>query len=119
LERELLAELDHAGLADSQRIGELLRGIVAQQLGVLEDEVGDPALDRRHLVALRADLDQRRHGRQAALYSASGTRPSSWRMPSPGAAATAMSGSPKITPPGTRPAAPGPRSRGCRAGGRR
>src|SRR5690606_37067746 len=51
LERELLAELDHAGLADSQRIGELLRGIVAQQLGVREDEVGDPALARRHLAA--------------------------------------------------------------------
>ena len=63
LEAELLAELHHARLADLQRVGELLRGVVAQQVRVLEQEVGDAALDRRHLVALGADFQQRRHGR--------------------------------------------------------
>ena len=58
-EPQLLAELDHAGLADPQRIGQLLRGVVAQKLRVFQHEVGDPAFDRRHLVTLRADLDQR------------------------------------------------------------
>jgi hypothetical protein len=42
-------------LADAERRGELLRGVVAHQLRVVEDEVGDAAFDRRHLLALRAD----------------------------------------------------------------
>src|ERR1700743_3288812 len=40
-EAELLGELHHARLADAQGVRQLLRGVVAQQLGVLEDEVGD------------------------------------------------------------------------------
>src|SRR3546814_2394381 len=61
LEAQLLAELDHARLADAQRAGQLLRGVVAQQVRVVEQEVGDAALDRRHVVALGADFEQRRH----------------------------------------------------------
>src|SRR3546814_6942446 len=61
LEAQLLAELDHARLADAQRAGQLLRGVVAQQVRVVEQEVGDAALDCRHVVALGADFEQRRH----------------------------------------------------------
>ena len=45
-----------------QRVGELLRRVVAQQVRVLQQEVRNAALDRRHLVTLRADFEQRRHG---------------------------------------------------------
>ena len=61
LEAKLLAELHHAGLADAERAGQLLGGVVAQQVGVVEDEVGDAALDGRHLPTLGADLQQGRH----------------------------------------------------------
>src|SRR5690606_15356248 len=64
LEAQFLAELDHAGLADIQRVGQLLRGVVAQQVGDVEDEVGDAAFDGRHLFAFGADFYQRWHGRQ-------------------------------------------------------
>ena len=63
LEAELLAELDHRGLAHAQRAGQLLGGVVAQQLGVVEDEVGDAPFDGRHLFAFGADFYQRWHGR--------------------------------------------------------
>jgi hypothetical protein len=41
--------------------GQLLGRVVAQQVGVVEDEVGDAALDGRHLPALGTDLQQGRH----------------------------------------------------------
>src|SRR5690606_8658347 len=97
-EAELLAELDHARLADPQRVGQLLRGIVAQQLRVLDDEVGDAALDRRHPVAFGAELDQRRHRAPQAARSFAGARPSMLRMPSPGASVTLISDSLNTTP---------------------
>jgi hypothetical protein len=75
---ELLAELHHAGLADAERRGELLRGVVAHQLRVVEDEVGDAAFDRRHLLALRAM-------RSSGAVMRDGSRPRIWRMPRPGA----------------------------------
>ena len=37
---------------------QLLRDYSSQQLGIVEHEVGDAALDRRHLVTLGTDLDQ-------------------------------------------------------------
>src|SRR5687767_1017382 len=72
LETQLLAELDHARLADAERVRELLRRIVTQQPRVLQDEVCDAAFDRRHLVAFRADFDERRQaasGRQGQAWN--------------------------------------------------
>src|SRR6185437_2747127 len=94
-EAELLGELDHAGLADAQRIGQLLRRVVAQQVRVLQHEIGDAPLHRGHLVAFRTDFDQRRH--QSSILS----RPRISRMPRPGASVTEISDSLKITPPST------------------
>src|SRR5690606_4752261 len=108
LEAQLLAELDHAGLADAQGVGQLLRGVVAQQLGVVEHEVGDAALDRRHLVPFSADLDQRRHAPESpfglasgAAHPGMGSSPRMARMPRPGASVIEISDSLKITPPST------------------
>src|SRR3546814_53463 len=88
LEAQLLAELDHARLADAQRAGQLRRGVVAQQVRVVEQEVGDAALDRRHVVALGADFEQRRH--LSRSYPACGRRVRvrllAKSRPSPGAA---------------------------------
>src|SRR5690606_32762647 len=109
-EAELLAELDHRGLAHAQGAGQLLRGVVTQQVGVVEDEVRDAALDRRHLVAFGTDLYQGRHGgdlhpecRHVATGAqrASGSRPRIWRMPRPGASVMLISDSLKMTPPST------------------
>src|SRR5690606_12383576 len=91
----LLGELDHAGLADAQGIRQLLRGVVAQQLRVFQDEVGDASLHRRHPVALGTDFDQWRH--QASISS----NPLISRMPRPGASVTEISDSLKVTPPST------------------
>jgi hypothetical protein len=44
-----------------QSIGQLLRRIVAQQMRILEQKIGDPPFDRGHLIALGADFQQRRH----------------------------------------------------------
>src|SRR5690606_11005128 len=104
LEAQLLAELDHARLADAQRVGQLLRGVVAQQVRVVEQEVGDAALDRRHVVALGTALEQGRHRgvsrlRQAA--AASGSSPPISRMPRPGASVIEISDSLNVTPPST------------------
>src|SRR5688572_6606306 len=96
LEAELLAELHHARLADAQGIGELLRRVVAQQVGVFQQEVRDAALDGTHLVALRANFEERAHG-----HAARGSRPRISRMPRPGACVTEISDSLKITPPTT------------------
>jgi hypothetical protein len=69
-EAQLLAELDHAGLADAQRAGQLLGGVVAQKVGVVENEIRDAAFDRRHVVTLGADFHQGRHGHEVRTTAA-------------------------------------------------
>src|SRR5690606_16310245 len=59
LETEVLAELDDARLADLERVRELLRRVVAQQVRLLENEIRDAPFDGGHLVALGADFEQR------------------------------------------------------------
>src|SRR5688572_5925011 len=98
LESQLLAELHHARLTDAQRVRELLRRVVAQQVRVFQQEVRNAALDCAHLVTLRADFEQRAHGHQAAARAC---RPWISLIPSPGACVIVISDSLKITPPTT------------------
>src|SRR6187399_2498484 len=99
LESELLAELHYARLADAERVGELLRGVVAQQVCILEDEIRDAPLDRRHLVPFRADFYERGHS--ACHQTVMGSSPRISRMPRPGASVSVISESLNSTPPST------------------
>ena len=51
---EPLGKLHHARLADLERVGQLLRRVVAEQVRVSEDVVGDPPVHRRHAAAFGA-----------------------------------------------------------------
>src|SRR5690606_30427880 len=59
LEAEFLAELDDARLAYLQCVRELLRGVVTQEVRLIQDVIRDAAFYRRHLVPFSADLEQR------------------------------------------------------------